>query len=115
MTDTERQPAFRWVVLIAAAVILALSMGLLINGLTVFFVPLEKEFGWQRGDIALINTFGLIGLAIGGIAMGRMADRFGTMRICLFGAVVLAARVGAVVFRRAIVRTGRRLKLREVL
>ncbi|MCB0968688.1 MAG: ABC transporter permease [Ilumatobacter sp.] len=35
--------------------------------------------------------------------------------ILLFGAVVLAARVGAVVFRRAIVRTGRRLKLREVL
>jgi MFS family permease len=89
VTDTAPQPAFRWVVLIAAAVILALSMGLLINGLTVFFVPLEKEFGWQRGDIALINTFGLIGLAVGGIVMGRLADRFGTLRICLTGAAVL--------------------------
>lgn len=89
MTDTARQPAFRWVVLIAAALMLAVSMGLLINGLTVFFVPLEKEFGWQRGDIALINTFGLIGLAVGGIVTGRLADRFGTLRICLVGAVVL--------------------------
>lgn len=93
MTDEAKQPAFRWVVLIAAAVILALSMGLLINGLTVFFVPLEQEFGWQRGDIALINTFGLIGLAVGGIVMGRLADRFGTRRICLFGAVVLGLSV----------------------
>jgi MFS family permease len=98
MTDTARQPAFRWVVLIAAAVILALSMGLLINGLTVFFVPLEKEFGWQRGDIALINTFGLIGLALGGIVMGRLADRFGTLRICLFGGVVLGLSVLASAF-----------------
>ncbi|MEQ8698858.1 MAG: MFS transporter [Bauldia litoralis] len=89
MSDTPQWPAFRWIVLIAAAVILALSMGLLINGLTAFFVPLEKAFGWQRGDIALINTFGLIGLAVGGIAMGRIADRFGTLRVGLFGGIVL--------------------------
>lgn len=89
MTGTDAQPAFRWVILIAAAVILAVSMGLLVNGLTVFFVPLEREFGWQRGDIALINTAGLIGLAIGGIVMGRLADRFGTRPVCLAGAGVL--------------------------
>ena len=91
MTDGSADSPFRWVVAGAAAVILALSMGLLINGLTVFFVPLEKEFGWQRGDIALINTAGLIGLAVGGIAMGRIADRFGTRRVCIFGSIVLAA------------------------
>jgi MFS family permease len=93
MTDMAARPAYRWIVLIAAAVILALSMGLLINGLTVFFVPLEKEFGWQRGDIALINTAGLIGLAVGGIVMGRLADRFGTRRICIFGSIVLGASI----------------------
>ncbi len=93
MISSAKQPVFRWVVLIAAAVILALSMGLLINGLTVFVVPLETEFGWQRGDIALINTFGLIGLAVGGIIFGRLADRFGTRRICLFGGVVLGLSV----------------------
>lgn len=35
--------------------------------------------------------------------------------ILLYAAVYAAARIGAVVFRRAIVRTGRRLKLRDVL
>jgi ABC-2 type transport system permease protein len=35
--------------------------------------------------------------------------------VLLFAGVALAARVGAVVFRRAVVRTGRRLSLRDVL
>jgi MFS family permease len=77
------------VIVLASAVILALSMGLLINGMTVFFVPLEKAFGWQRGDIALINSAGLIGCAVGGVLMGRLADNFSTQRICIFGAIVL--------------------------
>ena len=34
--------------------------------------------------------------------------------VILFASVVVAGRVGANVFRRAIVRTGRRIKLREV-
>ena len=89
MPNHVRQPLYRWVIVIASAVILALSMGLLINGMTVFFVPLEKAFGWQRGDIALINTTGLIGCAVGGIFMGRLADRISTQRICIFGAIVL--------------------------
>jgi MFS family permease len=89
MPEQVPQPLYRWVIVLASAVILALSMGLLINGMTVFFVPLEKAFGWQRGDIALINSAGLIGCAVGGVLMGRLADNFSTQRICIFGAIVL--------------------------
>lgn len=89
MTDTDRQPAYRWVILGAAAVMLALSMGQLVNGLTAFFYPLEQEFGWRRGDIALINTAGVAGLAIGGILIGRLSDRIGIRPILLAGASVL--------------------------
>ena len=35
--------------------------------------------------------------------------------LLLVAAVVVVGRVGATVYRRAVVRTGRRLKLREVL
>lgn len=91
MSDQTPQPLYRWVIAIAAAVVLALTMGLMINGLTVFFVPLEKAFGWQRGDIALINSAGLVGCAVGGIVMGRLADRHNTRRICIFGAIVLGS------------------------
>ena len=80
--------AYRWVVLAAAIPILALVMGQLVNGLSVYFVPLETEFGWSRGDIALINSLGLVGLALGSIVMGFAADRFGVRRIAFLGVSV---------------------------
>ena len=82
-------PRYRWVIVAAAAAMLALSMGQLVNGLSVFFLPLEREFGWARGDIALINTAGVIGLALGGVLMGRLAPLLGTRALCLFGATAL--------------------------
>jgi MFS family permease len=88
MTEVS-QPPYRWVIVFVAAVALALAMGQLVNGLSVFVVPLELEFGWRRGDIALINTAGLAGLAVGGLLMGRLAERFGTRQVMLAGAAVL--------------------------
>jgi MFS family permease len=81
------QSPYRWVIAASAAVMLALSMGLLVNGLSAFFLPLEAEFGWSRGEIALINTFGLVGLGLGGILMGRVADRVGIRGVVLTGAI----------------------------
>jgi MFS family permease len=46
------------------------------------------EFSWQRGSVSLVNFFGLVGLALGGILMGRIADRTTTRRVTLFGACV---------------------------
>ncbi len=81
--------AYRWVIVVVSAIILALSMGLMVNGVSVFFIPLHDEFGWQRGSVALINFSGLMGLAIGGVVMGKVADQTSTRRVCLIGAVVL--------------------------
>ncbi|MHA1554507.1 MAG: MFS transporter, partial [Alphaproteobacteria bacterium] len=92
--DQVNEPAYRWVIVFAAAAMLAIAMGQLVNGLSVFFIPLQLEFGWPRGSIALINSIGLVGLAIGGIVMGSVADRVSIRNICLFGAVV----VGVCVF-----------------
>ena len=78
----------RWLILAATVPILALVMGQLVNGLSVYFVPLETEFGWARGDIALINSLGLVGLALGSIFMGFAADRFGVRRIAFLGVAV---------------------------
>ena len=89
MPEQATEPRYRWVIVTAAAVMLAVTMGQLVSGLSVFFLPLEREFGWARGDIALINTAGLVGLAIGGILLGRAADRWGVRWICLAGGAVL--------------------------
>lgn len=95
MARATEQPAYRWLILAAAAVMLALAMGQLVNGLSVFFLPLEQEFGWRRGDIALINTAGVVGLALGGIVMGQVAQRLSVRSVCVFGAVVLGLCIAA--------------------
>jgi len=89
MQHRDSEPGYRWVIVFVAAAILAVAMGQLVNGLSVLFVPLEVEFAWPRGSIALINSAGLIGLALGGIAMGSLADRANIRNVCLFGAVVV--------------------------
>ena len=82
------EPRYRWVIVAAAAGMLAIAMGQLVNGLSVFFLPLEAEFGWARGEIALINTFGLVGMGLGGIVMGHAADRLDIRKLALGGAAV---------------------------
>ena len=68
--DQTTESPYRWVVLFVAAVILALTMGQLVNGLCVYMAPLEQAEDWRRGDISLINISGLIGIAFGSLIMG---------------------------------------------
>ena len=89
VTDATVQPAYRWVIVFAAALILAISMGAIVNGMSAFIVPMQEHFGWARGDAALINFAGIMGLAFGGVLGGRMADRLGARPVLLFGVVVL--------------------------
>lgn len=94
VTDrTGPETAYRWVIVFTAAAMLAVAMGQLVNGLSVFFIPLEQEFGWPRGSIALINSAGLVGLAIGSIVMGAIADRADIRKVSLFGALVIGLSV----------------------
>jgi MFS family permease len=84
-------PRYRWVIAFAGALVLALSMGAIVNGLSAFVVPMQEAHGWSRADIAFINSAGIAGLAFGGIVMGRLADRFGERPVILFGAVALGS------------------------
>ncbi|WP_380052059.1 MFS transporter [Falsihalocynthiibacter sp. SS001] len=81
---------YRWVVLAAAGLTLGVAMGFLVNGFSAFVVPLEMYFGWPRAHISAINSIGLVGIAVGGIAMGFAADRIATRTICLIGAISLS-------------------------
>ena len=46
----------------------------------------EAEFGVGRGGASLPYTATMIGFAIGGVLMGRLADRFGIVVPLLIGA-----------------------------
>ena len=87
------EPAYRWVIVIASAVMMAGSLGLILNGLSVFLVPLEQEFGWGRGPASFINFAGLTGIAIGGIVMARISEAIGIRRSVMLGAVTMGLSV----------------------
>jgi MFS family permease len=80
-----------WFAVSAAAAMLAVIMGMLVNGVTAFFVPMEASEGWVRSDVAAINSFGLIGLAFGSVVMGHVADRLSMRATCLLAASVMGA------------------------
>jgi len=80
-----------WLVAGSAALMLALVMGTLVNGLTAFFIPIEAAEGWGRSGIAAINSFGLLGLAIGSVVMGFVSDRIGIRALCLIAVTVMGA------------------------
>ena len=57
--------------------------------ITVILPTLQKDFGVSRGDASLPYMFTLVGFGLGGLLMGRLADRFGVMVPLLIGALSL--------------------------
>jgi MFS family permease len=51
----------------------------------------QAEFGVARADASLPYTLMMLGFGLGGIAMGRLADRWGVMAVLLVGAAGLGA------------------------
>lgn len=51
----------------------------------------QAEFGVARADASMPYTLMMIGYGVGGVLMGRLADRFGVMVPLLIGAISLGA------------------------
>ena len=72
---------------------IALAIGTLGSvGMWSFVVLLpavQAEFGVVRGEASLPYTLTMIGFGVGGIVMGRLADKHGVIRPLLIGAVTL--------------------------
>ena len=92
-TAAAPESAYRWVIVFVTAVIMAGSLGLIMNGISVFLVPLEQEFGWGRGPASFISFAGLAGISVGGIVMSRISEIIGIQRSVMLGAVVMGLMV----------------------
>jgi sugar phosphate permease len=82
---------FGWWIVLAGCVLQALHSGLLGQGFTVYFLPLQEEFGWSR---TLLSTgFSLSNIVNGVIAPfeGWIADRFGPRRMVIIGVVLFGS------------------------
>ncbi len=61
---------------------------------SLFVVPLTREFGWTRGEMASASAFSLIG-AFSAPLVGRLADRFGVRPVLVAGLIAYAAVLAA--------------------
>lgn len=80
---------YRWVILSVTVVTLAVVMGQIANGLSIYFIQMQTTEGWGRADIALINTLGFLGLGLGSILMGFAVERIGIRPIAFMGALCM--------------------------
>jgi MFS family permease len=76
---------------------LAVSLALMTIGgsgmysVTVVLPRIQQEFGVDRGSASLPYTLTMIGFGLGGVMMGRLADRFGVVVPVVLGATGLGA------------------------
>ena len=76
---------------------LAVTLVLMTIGSSAMYVvsvvlpAVQAEFGVARADASLPYTLLMVGFGVGGIAMGKLADRFGVMVAVMVGAVGLGA------------------------
>ncbi len=92
LLDQSQEPDSRyawWRLL--ASVGLSTIGGIGIWSSVVVLPSIEVEFGVDRGGASLPYFATMIGLAIGGITIGRLSDRFGVMPLLMFSSVMLGA------------------------
>ncbi|MBK1657953.1 MFS transporter [Paracraurococcus ruber] len=76
---------------LAASLALSTLGGVGLWSIVVALPAVQAEFGVARADASLPYTLTTLGFAVGGVLMGRLADRFGVMAPVLLGTVCLAA------------------------
>ena len=64
---------------LAAAVGLGTVGGVGMWSIPVVLPAVQADFGVARGDASLPFTLSMLGFALGGVAMGRLQDRFGVV------------------------------------
>ncbi len=91
-----------WLRLAAALALMTIGSGAMYV-VSVVLPSVQAEFGVARADASLPYTLLMVGFGIGGVWMGRLADRHGVMKVILLGTVGLVLGFVAAAFSRGIV------------
>ncbi|MCH9675533.1 MAG: MFS transporter [Gammaproteobacteria bacterium] len=89
MPTYQRDRGYAWVVAIASLLLMAMGTG----GTYVVVValkPIAAEFGWPRSVPSSAYALAMMGMGIGGILMGKWADRRGVAPPVLLGSIAVA-------------------------
>lgn len=81
---------YPWLMAIMGLLVLLVSNGLIVTGLTAFDEPLLEEFGWSRSQLKLRDLITLVLAGWLGPFIGVVIDRTGPRRLILAGIALLA-------------------------
>ena len=59
-------------------------------GMSVFMLPLEKEFGWTRAQTSWVTTIGLALIAVWYVMAGFIQDRRGPRPVAVIGGLLFS-------------------------
>ncbi len=82
--------AYHWVIAICSFLVLFITNGIIVTGITAFDPALLSEFGWSRSTLKFRD---LLTFAVAGLLApfgGALADRFGVRPLMLIGAALLS-------------------------
>src|SRR2546428_7788915 len=85
---SQRGLFYGWVVLAAAATIVAVGQGSLF-ALGVFLKPLEDSMRWSRSAISLVALTNWIAMGLGSFFWGALSDRLGSRGVTVAGCGLL--------------------------
>ena len=81
---------YPWIICVVAMIMLSISNGMTMTGITAFDSSLLEEFGWSRGALKFRDMFNLLLAALLSPFIGALIDRVGVRALVLFGSVLLA-------------------------
>jgi len=90
MTSHEPDSRYAWARLARTLALMTIGSGAMYV-IAVVLPAVQAEFGVARADASLPYTLMMVGFGLGGIAMGKLADRFGVMWVVLIGTVGLGS------------------------
>ena len=88
-SETQAESSYAWIRLAVALALMTIG-GSGMYSMSVALAPLQAEFGIARAYASLPYTLTMIGFGVGGILMGKLADRFGVRVPVLIGSICLA-------------------------
>src|SRR3954449_7585064 len=79
----------RWLPVVGG-VMLNMALGMF-YGMSVFVLPLEKEFGWTRAQTSWVFTIAIVFFALSFIVAGRIQDLKGPRLCAALGGVLVSS------------------------
>jgi MFS family permease len=79
---------YAWTRLLVTLALMTIGSGAMYV-VSVVLPAVQAEFGVARADASLPYTLMMVGFGLGGVAMGKLADRFGVMPVVLLGSAGL--------------------------